>query len=282
MLVVYQMGKCASMAIYQGLKKRGLNVHHSHLLGRERLLADLSGFLSPAPENPLDQNLEGVLQSIRTTRELLRCKKNGQRVKIITLARDPMSWWPSGFIQNYDSYYREVMPCLRDNGIAATSSSEAIKLFLEMTFERLSEIPAPFDAEGFDKAIWEPNSYRRYYVIASQCRRIAQPLAWFDKCFLPVTGIDIYATGLQAGYQIYENEHFDVLLMRFEDLRSLRPVLREFVGLEDFDLPVFNVSESKPMAEDVRRAWTEAQMPAAVMTKIQGTRYCRHFGYRID
>ena len=279
MIVVYQMGKVGSVSICEGLKQRGLDARHHHVLGRDAVLESLSGILSPNLSNPCDQDLNSVFNNIRTTQDLLRCRKTGQKVKIITLARNPRDRWPSDFIQNFDAYYRRLVPCLLENGAPPDDVPEALKLFLELVFDRLDSVSASFDDPAFHEEIKDQAGFRAYPAISAQCKLIVWPLIWFDKHLRPVTGIDIYPEKFDRPFRVYENEFCEVLLLKFEALKDMEDEIGRFVGLPDFRLPVHNVSAAKERAKVVRRAWQSVSVPEGVEAKIRASKYCRHFGY---
>lgn len=279
MIIVYQMGKVGSVAITEGLKSRGIDARHTHLLGNKGLAKELLGMLSPAPENPLDQDLNNIFANIRTTQDILKRRRHNQTVKFITLVRDPKTLWPSGFVQNFNMLYPRILTFIEENGIEASSAVEAIIKFISLVFERLAGTKAPIDDEDFIQEIQRPNGLQPYYIIEAQCRWFVRPLVWFDTCFKPVTGIDIYTAPLEKNSHIYRNDFCEVLLLRFEALADLEGEIGQFAGLSDFRLPVRNASAGKDRAREVRQAWQSLSMPEGFEAKIRATRYCRHFGY---
>jgi hypothetical protein len=115
------------------------------------------------------------------------------------------------------------------------------------------------------------------------CREVVHGdigLDWFDVELRAVTGIDVYAEPFphEAGYQIYANDRFRVLLIRFEDLNRVGPAaLSEFFSADMRELPRSNAGTTKGYRDLYRRFQDTATIPGEVLDVVYGSRLARHF-----
>ncbi len=119
-VIVYQMGKVASTAICDALRIAEINAVHSHFLGEENLARMLKNLLRPDLEEYFVHHGTGQLvQNIETTRKVKWYRKykekEGKKLKVITLARDPMNWYRANFTQNFEGYYGALKDWVNEN-----------------------------------------------------------------------------------------------------------------------------------------------------------------------
>ena len=105
-------------------------------------------------------------------------------------------------------------------------------------------------------------------------------LDWFDVELGAVTGIDVYAEPFphEAGYQVYENDRFRILLIRFEDLNRVGPsALSAFFDADIEELPRSNAAGDKDYRDLYRAFQDRTTMPPEVLDVTYGSRLAQHF-----
>lgn len=123
-VIVYQMGKVGSRAVYESLSDYGLGVplYHRHVLDNFDLLAENIKKQLPNPEHTLI-----VIEKGRALRKKID-EDPEQGWNIISLVRDPVAWDISSFFQGIE----QVIPDIRQRMDTNTISIEAMsRTFLE-------------------------------------------------------------------------------------------------------------------------------------------------------
>ena len=108
------------------------------------------------------------------------------------------------------------------------------------------------------------------------------PFTWFQSNILDLIGIDIYAQPITDGLLITGNKCFDLLYIKFENLRRERirteQVISEFAGKE-IKLISENVSQGKE-GFDALQQLEDKYFPLFMdCPNIRNSVYCRHFKY---
>ena len=106
--------------------------------------------------------------------------------------------------------------------------------------------------------------------------------AWFDREVKPVLGLDLLADARlrDSGALRTETDYAEILVVRFEDLRSSLPLFRDFLGLDSFALPHSNPTPNEH--RDMRAAFEagiEQAGGAAVRRELRATAYGKACGY---
>jgi hypothetical protein len=105
------------------------------------------------------------------------------------------------------------------------------------------------------------------------------PLEWFDKNIRETFGIDVYASPFpSSGYATYSNANVRLLVMRCEirDEEKVK-VIKDFLGLEQFQLLRKNVGEEKDYAATYREFRDKVKLPPEYIAKMCESRYFTHF-----
>lgn len=103
---------------------------------------------------------------------------------------------------------------------------------------------------------------------------------WFDSQLRDPFGLDVYAVPFDTarGYQIYRHGTIGLLLMRLEDLNRVAPdAMREFLGLEDFQLVQRNVAEDKTVGTLYRDFRKALRLSPEYVREMHSSRYARQF-----
>ena len=107
LILVYQMGKVASSTICRSLEKCGLRPFQFHHLNDKTSL-QLEEMIKHdyVSTSYIEEILRGNLRSkFLLNRIFLNEKSNLKKIKIITLAREPVGYLISAFFQNYPSFF---------------------------------------------------------------------------------------------------------------------------------------------------------------------------------
>ncbi len=285
---VFQMGKVGSSAITLALRERGLNAIQAHWLGKETLYESLEHSLLNVD---LDEEIafrgeQEWLQNLKNTRQLLwyqkHQRKNGQRLRIVTLARDPLSWYWGHLAENFDLYG----PCMQrwyqqTFDQAPDDSRHAAWAFHESMFERLRRIDVPVaDAAFPDAAVRQQVNGGPASFLSEQMMKLRLPTVWFDVFFQPVLGIDVLEQPLCNGTARFDNAYAEVLLIRYEDLPHSLNELESFLNLENLTLPVINQTADKVMPFNVKAFAREFEPDPKAIAALYATPFCQHFGYQ--
>jgi len=206
-IIIYTMGKVGSISIYEALTALKLDRPIYHT---HNLTEDDIAKLQEAVNNGLDvARLSQKIEEIKQLRQLVYAR-DGQRCKVITLVRDPIGWAISALFQSIE------------------------RKFPDLNFEDDLSINL-----GKVQQIFE-NRQEDLYTLAS---------TWFDTKIKNVFGIDVFSTDdfpKAKGYNIYQGEHADLLLIRLESLNSCYyNALKEFLNIDMPDLPYRNTASDK-------------------------------------
>ena len=117
------------------------------------------------------------------------------------------------------------------------------------------------------------------HIIELSKREFIGAVKWFTNELQTVTNIDVYAVPFDrsAGYQIYENERFRVLLIRFEDLRRVASeALGSFFSVPSPPLHEKNVGDRKAYSDLYRRFKADAVFPDSVLDFAYESQLAQH------
>ena len=296
--LVLQMSKVASTSIQAALRQRGINAFHSHGLTS----AAQHAMLSPLLENDLSFRLVAhdlrrhvqhvaMQMMIRWYRQHKQYK--GRRLKVITLTRDPVTHYPSGFWRRRDSARPQILSWsrarLNRRPQDPIDEAEAMSSFV-------AEL-ASIIVEGTPSS-W-PGAYQRctglavqrwpeHPVVASEVGWWLFPAAWFESEMTPIFGMDVLAAPelRDRGWAERSNEWADILVLKFEALTPLIPEIQRFFNLSELALPRENVTSAKEgsaeMADAVRVA-LGTPVGRACARELRTSPYSRACGYdRLD
>lgn len=292
-VLIYQMGKVASSALCAALNDAGIAAAQTHFLGNAALTAILQRLLNPALADHFTHHLQGQLElNTRLTRHLLRARQaveqaseGADKIKLISLTREPLNWYLAEFIQNFDGY----MPALRAFcGRAADDHRDDSACILEAhhamlaTLARL-RLPPNMRTHADIAGILKPAlSDAHQEALLPNARNLFKPILWFQRLFAEPTGIDVFAQEPQTvaqGALRFESACCDALVIRYEDLHVALPAVARFVGLPSLTLPRTNLSSDKRQFALARDTLTQLEIPESLARALYGSDYCRLFGY---
>lgn len=285
------MGKVASTAIASALRRAGLAAVQAHIASPERIQQKLEIMTSATVDDAVAQRMYvDYLQELEVTFTLARRRvstdTSGAPLRVLTLTRDPMTWYWSNFAQNYDhnvSLLRRYH-AHHHGSESAFLPDVALAEIQQTLFRVIDDTRCPLDsAEALPQLMAEADALDPSNVVFSQLNRFLLPLRWFDEDFLPATGVDVYSHPFdaQAGWGRIDAPGLSVLVLRYENLEALTPQIAAFVGLPEIELRADNTSEDKDIPIDLRamRERAHGELPLSLKERIAATRYARHFDY---
>jgi hypothetical protein len=106
-----------------------------------------------------------------------------------------------------------------------------------------------------------------------------EPLSWFDIHMKDNFGIDVYLSEFPpCGYANYENENFQLLLMRSEIADAdKRKAIGSYINLPAFELIPKNVGSKKSYASIYRQFVNTIILPEEYLNELYDSRFMRHF-----
>jgi len=242
-LLIYQMGKVGSLTVQRSLRARQLGslIYHVHTLQPGRLRREKK-FLR---ENygRIGEINDAFLNG-RFFRGRLGKANRGQRLKIITMVREPISRNISDFFQNLEFLYNYEYRSRMD----ASSLNELVADLIRMFWDN-------FDGHE-------------------------EHLNWFNLELHRHFGVDVYAHEFpkEKGYQIIHHAAADVLIMRLENLNECAAwAVKNFLDIDNFCLLSENVGSRKAYAPVYRQFLEAIRIPESYLDRMYGGRYMNHF-----
>lgn len=106
------------------------------------------------------------------------------------------------------------------------------------------------------------------------------PLNWFDDEMKNTFGLDVYEHDFpfEVGCQVFANPPYEFLIMRYDlDDVFKGNMIRDFLGLESFEIHNANVASSKKYADKYSGVLTSIKVPADYAVQMLSSRYAKHF-----
>ena len=250
-VLLYQMGKVGSKTIRDSLRASKLDrrVFHVHFLSPERVKEtekERRKYFGTEKQHLLKHIWQYQYLRKRIARGL-----NGEKWKVVTLTREPISRNISTFFENL-----EVEPL--DDGRRFSIQSDYYDFDIVVDLEDTKALVQLF----FDRLYHD------------------RPLVFFDEEIKRVFGIDVFSSEfpISKGFKIYKGEHAEVLLIRLEDLNDCaEDAFREFLNIEDLTLLNTNVGTQKVYAPIYRQILDSIVLPESYVERVYTSKYMRHF-----
>jgi len=292
LVIVYQFGKVASTSLVNTLNTcPGIDAHQSHFLGSDALQRIVPIAVDKSTNDYFHEHLAGqFLSNLRLTHKMNKALAGqmSNRLRVISLTREPLDWLRSGIVQDIEGYRGEIVEFARDAGIEAESERVLLREGLARILRRVADIIA---AKGGIEAVLseflasggthilddlpkaKPRIVRRIFFLA------IRPLVWFDEHFSTCFGVALEEFEEDQWAWRASIENADFMILRYEDLASnLEPAMRK-IGIElKGSLKRDNVSRTKPYAEDVLAAF-QTKAAEDLHEHLKQSEYARQFRY---
>ncbi len=289
--LLLQMGKVSSTSIANALAEQGFNAMQAHIASTGRLAMKLDTLASPTMSDEVaDRVYADFLRELEVTYMLARRRLDtaGKHPKLLVISpmRDPLTWFWSHFAELFDHYRNQMLRYHTIRG-GLESDFNVETVFLEVQqamFRVLEEVGVPLHRTDSLTAIKQcAQRYDQSDVVFAALNRFLLPLRWYDEDFRPATGINVYKQpfDIEAGWGQIEHGGLSILLLRYERLHNLVPVISGFTGTPGLKLGRANTAERKNLPFDIRdmQRRGRAMMPAIVVERLYASPYARHFGY---
>ena len=288
--MILQMGRVASISIHEAIR-HDYNAYHTHGFSSARSTGMLQQLQldndGPSSNRVMRVHLAALAHSALLQWYKRHKTRNGARLKIITLTRDPVSWMSSHLVLRRYA----TLPQIRGWYAAAAGLEptavdelEAVRAFGAALGEM---ILAARPSHGLAPAIGELRrlAQARYSSAPQFLSAATSALScgtWFDREIKPTLKLDLLADARlrDSGALRTETDYAEILVVRFEDLRSSLPLFRDFLELDTFALPHSNPTPREH--RDMRAAFEagiEQAGGAAVRRELRATAYGKACGY---
>ena len=290
-IVIFQMGKVASTALAVALRKQGLDAVQAHIASPERLAAKLkimaAPYLSETVAATVYQDFHQELRAMYLlSRRRVAPEAYNEPLKIISPARDPLSWYWSHFAQMYHHYQDQLLRYFLDKGGNEHdfNSETALISMLEQMFSVLDNTREPLDdPESLPRIQGAAMECDSSGVVSAQANRFLLPLRWFNEDFHPAVGLDVYEHPFNEsdGFGQIETPAFKIMLYRYEHLQQVQQQLANFVDRPKLRLQRRNTTDDKNIQPNILKVLNEGRqlIPKSLVDRIYESRYSRYFGY---
>lgn len=290
-ILVLQMGKVASLAIHQALRESGaVNAYHTHNLShasQERMLEHLltSEFTFHLSSHELRYHVQNLALHMLVRWYQTHRRHRGKKLKVITLTRDPLTFYTSNFIQRRAKLLPEVRAWQRARlGVAGDAEVDDTQAVRDLAAELVSiVVEAGIEESGAAEAL-ACHRWPSHGMMAREVKASLRPLTWLGTEISGMFGLDVLASGElgRQGWVVLENDWVEILALRFEQLNELVPRIADFTGLPQLMLRQRNVTSRKAGASTLKAAIQAAfETPAgqAYTRLLRGSAYARACGY---
>jgi hypothetical protein len=254
LLIVYQMGKVGSTTIVESLKAWNSQapVLQVHVLSQEAIQKAQKGYYGESRSVFRGSQLPETKHLFLSyyLRSALNSNRANPRWKIITLVREPLAVAISLFFFSVDTHQQSpFLPDFYSRYYAGDITSEQLaQRFLEVFGEGSNEL-----------------------------KRI---LCWFETEFKTVSGVDVYSFNFpkEAGYQLFQEEFADVLLLKLERLdQCYGDAFKQFLQVQNFRLVTANTASRKRYYPAFKEFMQSVRLPREYLDAVYGSDYVRHF-----
>lgn len=242
-VIVYQMGKVGSTTVFKSLRTlKNVDVYHVHTLTRDGIEKVENMYKNNSHRT---RNIyEHLLESQYLRNQLDKGLEGKNKWKVVTLVRDPIA-------KNISSFFHHLETRL---GYEYKTKKEVMKI--EDIIEELTK-----------RFLRRLNGHEN-------------SLTWFERELKPVFGIDVYSRAFpkSKGYEIYESEYADVLVLRLENLNECGcDAFKNFLDLNEFNLVPRNVGNNKSYRDIYQGFLDSIVLPDSYIEKMYTSKYVRHF-----
>lgn len=290
-VIVYQMGKVASTSIVATLDElENINAVQSHFLGEDALRAVLPSITgADVPQYFFKHQLGQFVENTIITRrmnQVLAGRSNGEKLIVISLARDPIEWVRSGVVQDIQGYLPIFQTLCRKNSLNYSTEQDAVMNGLHLVLKSTCDLlegkggidgyltnavkePSRFDGTIFKK---NPGTERLFTMIL-------RPADWFEKHFEVALGVRLAEIPRTKDLWALKRDTSDLVICRYEDMSTALTGWLKAEGICNVtEFKRENTSVEKPYSSEVSKLFRGDQ-GMRLKSLYQNTSYSRHFGY---
>lgn len=245
-IIVFQMGKVGSRTVYESLARAYRKLHQPVDIYHSHILCNFEN--AEAIIRKERPNPEPSLGAIAYGKELrkIMAENPDRKWKIISLVRDPVARNIGTFFDNLHEFIPDWYKQKQDD---LHFVQQAQNVFIEIQSIH------------------------------------SEPVRWFDEQLLPMFGVDVFSKPFprDTGYKIYHpNSKNSILIIRLEDLDRIGSLaMKEFLGLNNFELINANIGDEKAYAE-LYRLFKQYPLPDKYIHQMYNTKYARTFYTEAD
>ncbi len=242
-LLIFQMGKVGSTTVFRSIKARQINIPtlHIHVLARKTRDEQEKVFKKVFSTKHI---ISEHLLASEYVWECLQSSSGQGKWKVISLVRDPIARNLSTFIQDVNIRQPEFGFLEKCRTMEPEElSQELVELFIRTHDHNM-------------------------------------PLNWFDMELNKVFQVDVFATDFpkNKGYDIYENEQTEVLLLKLEKLNDCAvEALKKFLDLDEISLINSNIGSKKEYSEIYKAFLDQLVLPDSYLDKMYSSKLATHF-----
>ena len=239
-LVIYQMGKVGSETLEASLEQYALphSLYRTHFILPHNTRAALAHFHT-TPSKYYTRSKHAFVGKL-LSRSLKKDRAKGQW-KVISMVRDPVAQNVSGFFQLVDLLIPDFHARMQSGDI---SNEQLMALFNEH---------------------YPPDNLF---------------VTWFEEELNIALQVDVFKERFphDKGYHIYREGNLDLLILRLENFNSCAHLaMKEFLGIENFELVETNVGDSKSYAALYNQFRQNAVFSKEYVDGVYGSRLATHF-----
>lgn len=245
-VIIYQPGKVGSHTIEFTLKEYGISVLRSH------------GVLYPCQYEKTGME-NTFVQEI----------KKFQKVKIITLVREPIS-------KDIGHFFQKISVAENDVGWLVKGIMEKD---LQQSFLNYLSVVTPYDFSGGKQDSYKKTVISHIDYIGEKNKNGAL-WGWYEEELGKNLGINIIeeAFDVEKGYSIIKRDNIELLVVKLECLNSLETVLANFVGITDLKLINRNTASQKSYSYAYKQFQKEVRFPRKYLDfYYKENNYMKHF-----
>ena len=247
-ILILQMGRVGSRSLSTALEARAgdATVYHVHFLSDGEISRTRSHLREQYEVTGVADIPDQFLAAEVLNQELEGLDRGHveprQRWKVVSLVRDPLVRHVSAFFQFFQTFFPHKPAGFRTD---PANVPELTELFVQ--------------GWGQDREFMA---------------------AWFDNEIRGPLGIDVFSAPFprDRGFQIMKGPFADLLVLRLEDAEATAPVaMREFLGLERFEVPRVNIGARKAYGDAYRAFRESALLPGWLLDEVYGSKLALHF-----
>ena len=273
-ILIYQMGKVASVSTYQSLLLKdfkSLHVHHISNYAFRELLSIVEGNKGISL-----YFMNFILQSCYENRlyyYLLRNEIDNSPFSIITMTREPVSFLVSNYFHHIDKF----VPVIKNQYGAVTLDTikchfrKCLEIYLDLNFHSCGNACGSFEDKPDNARFAEDD----FFLFLARF-----PLLWFDAELKDQFGFDVYEEPFNksSGFMTYKKNDLKILLIRFENFTDIaEDQIGIFIGDKSFRIRSKNMGSKKKYAKLYSEFCESFRFPDRFLNLQYSTKYAQYF-----